>query len=89
MNGRGNKKQRFFGVKGSSGERHGVKRDLGQIDQPMTIALTGTALRVIGCRGRRRVLSQQVADQGGAIFRRTALQAIRIAAEYQTTELKH
>ncbi|MCL4704926.1 hypothetical protein KJ068_07180 [bacterium] len=81
--------QRFGGVKGSGCEWHSIKRDLGNIDQPMTIALAGTALGVIGCRCRHRVLSQQVADQGGAIFRRAALQAIRIAAEYQTTELKH
>ncbi len=81
--------QHFVVVKGNSGEWHDLKCDLGKIDQPMTIALAGTALGVIGCRGWRRVLSQQVADQGGAIFRRAALQAIRIAAKYQTTELKH
>jgi len=81
--------QRFVVVKGSGCEWHGVKRDLGKIDQPMTIALTGTGLGIIGCRRRHRMLSQQVADQGGAIFRRAALQAIRIAAEYQATELKN
>lgn len=81
--------QRFVGVKGNGCEWHGVKRNLGKIDQPMTIALAGTALGVIGCRRRHRVLSQQIADQSGAIFRRAALQAIRIAAEYQATELKN
>ena len=79
--------QRFVGVKGSGCEWHGVKSDLGQSDQPMTIALAGTVLGVIGCRDWHRVLSQQVADHGSAIFRRAALQAIRIAAENHAHKL--
>ena len=74
-------------MKRRRGEKRGMKRDFGNVDQKMANALAGIVLAVVDSRIGRRMVPQQTANQGIAIFVRAALQAICIAAKNHAHKL--
>ena len=85
--GRGNRAECFREMKRSRRKCDRGQRDPGKIDQGVAEALAGIVFTAAGGRGRRRMFGEQAANECGAVFVPSALQAIRVAAEDQAQEL--